>query len=62
MHIPIKRSRTDIVFAGVIGGICEKYGWNTNLGRVIYVLLTLMPWFPGIIVYLIFWLLMEKAD
>lgn len=61
MHIPVKRSR-DKVFAGVISGMCEHFGWNTTIGRVLYVLLTIMPWFPGIIVYLVLWLLMENPD
>jgi Putative stress-responsive transcriptional regulator len=62
MHIPIKRSKTNQIFGGVIAGICEHYQWDTAVGRVLYVLLTLTPIFPGIIVYLIFLLLMEKPD
>lgn len=59
MHIPIKRSKTNRVFAGVLGGLAEKYDWNPTLLRVVWVLLTLTP-FPGVIIYLILWLLMEN--
>lgn len=61
MHIPIKRSSTDKVFGGVLGGIAEKYDWSSNALRLIYVLISLTP-FPGLIVYLILLLLMEKPD
>jgi len=59
MHIPIKRSSTDKVFGGVLGGIAEKYDWSSTTLRLIYVLISLTP-FPGILVYLVLLLLMEK--
>lgn len=62
MHIPIKRSKDNQILGGVIAGFCEKYDWNPAIGRVLYVVLTLTPMFPGIIVYLILLLLMEKPD
>ncbi|MQS76746.1 PspC domain-containing protein [Companilactobacillus halodurans] len=62
MHIPVKRSQYDRILSGVIGGLCNHFDWNLTLGRIIYVLLTLTPVFPGILVYLGLWLLMEKPD
>ncbi|MDO1605028.1 PspC domain-containing protein [Lactobacillus sp. YT155] len=62
MHLPIKRSRNDRVFAGVLGGLAKHFGWNSNLLRIIYVILTPTSWFAGIPVYLILWLLMEEED
>jgi len=62
MHIPIKRSATNKVFAGVLGGIAEKYDWSANILRLIFVIFTVTPIFPGILVYLILLLLMEKPD
>ena len=59
LHIKIKRSRNNRVFAGVIGGIAENYDWNANVLRVIWAILTLTP-FPGLIAYLVLWLLMEQ--
>ena len=55
------RSTQHHVIAGVLGGIAERYQWNTSVLRVIFVLLTIFSHaFPGILVYLIFWMLMPK--
>lgn len=62
MHIPIKRSKDNQILGGVIAGFCEKYDWNPAIGRVLYVVLSITPMFPGIIVYLILLLLMEAPD
>lgn len=48
LHIKIKHSRNNRVFAGVLGGIAENHDWNANVLRVIWVVLTLMP-FSGLI-------------
>ena len=61
MHIPIKRSNSDKVFAGVIGGLAQHFQWNPTIVRVLWVILSLTP-VPGIIVYLILWMLMENPD
>ncbi len=58
---PFTRSRSDRILAGVIGGIARRFGWNANLLRVLYVILSIASAaFPGIIVYLILWLLMPE--
>ncbi|GEO47883.1 PspC domain-containing protein [Companilactobacillus kimchii] len=62
MHIPVKRSKDNQILGGVIAGFCENFDWNPAIGRVLYVILTLTPGFPGIIVYLILWMIMEKPD
>ena len=55
------RSNRQNMIAGVMGGIAERFGWNANLLRIIFVLVSLMSAaFPGILVYLILWLLMPK--
>jgi len=59
MKINIHRSRNDRVIAGVLGGIAEHFDWNTNLTRIIFVILAVTPMFPGIIAYLVLWLLMK---
>ncbi|KRK92682.1 MULTISPECIES: PspC domain-containing protein [Companilactobacillus] len=61
MHIPIKRSYSNKVFAGVIGGLSEHFQWNPAVARVLWVIVSLTP-FPGIIAYLILWMLMENPD
>jgi phage shock protein C len=57
----LARSRSDRVLVGVIGGIAARFGWNSTLLRVIYVLgSALSAAFPGILVYLVLWLLMPE--
>ncbi len=58
---PFVRSRHDRMLAGVIGGIAARFGWNSTLLRVIYVLGSIASAaFPGILAYLILWLLMPE--
>jgi phage shock protein PspC (stress-responsive transcriptional regulator) len=57
----LSRSRDDRILAGVMGGIAKRFGWNPTLVRVLYVLLSIASAaFPGIIVYLILWLLIPE--
>lgn len=58
---PFTRSRNDRMLAGVMGGIARRFGWNSNLLRLLYVIVSIASAaFPGIIVYLILWLLMPE--
>ena len=42
-----------------MGGIANHYGWSSTLLRVIFVVVSLASAaFPGILVYLILWLVM----
>ena len=55
------RSNRHNMIAGVIGGIAERFGWNPTLLRIIFVVVSLMSAaFPGILVYLVLWLLIPK--
>ena len=57
----LSRSRDDRMFAGVVGGIAARFGWNSTLLRVVYVIVSIASAaFPGILVYLILWLLMPE--
>jgi phage shock protein PspC (stress-responsive transcriptional regulator) len=58
---PFTRSRHDRVLAGVMGGIAQRFGWNSTALRILYVLVSILSAaFPGILVYLILWLLMPE--
>ena len=60
---PFTRSRHDRMIAGVMGGIAQRYGWNSTLVRVLFVIVSIASAaFPGILVYLILWLLMPEGD
>ena len=51
------------MIAGVCGGLAEWLGWKADRVRVAYVILSILSVaFPGIIVYLLLWLLMPDAD
>lgn len=56
----IRRSNSDRVFAGVLGGIANHFGWNSTLLRIIYVLLTPTSLLAGLPIYLILWLIMKS--
>ena len=59
--MPLHRSRNNAVLAGVCGGIAEWLGWSPTLVRFLYVLISILSAaFPGIIVYVILWVLMPK--
>lgn len=51
----------DQVIAGVCAGIAEYFGWEITLVRIIYLLLSIFSAaFPGIIVYIILWIIMPE--
>ncbi len=55
------RSSSDRWIAGVCGGIAEYFGWDPAIVRLAYVLLSVCGVaFPGILVYIILWLVMPK--
>ena len=48
--------------AGVCGGFADWIGWSPTMVRVIFVLVSILSAaFPGIIVYIVMWVLMPKA-
>ena len=54
---PLRRSRGNRMIAGVIGGLAEFFGIDSTLLRVAYVVGSILSvGFPGIVVYLILWL------
>ena len=61
MTATLARSRNDRVLAGVMGGIARRFGWNATLLRVLYVVVSIASaGFPGILAYLILWLLIPE--
>lgn len=58
---PFARSLDDRMIAGVMGGVAKRLGWSSTLLRVVFVIVSLASAaFPGILVYLILWLLMPE--
>ncbi len=60
--MPLRRSRKHSMIAGVCGGIAEWLGWTPAAVRVLYVLVSILSAaFPGVIVYIVLWIVMPQA-
>ncbi len=46
--------------AGVCGGIAARFGWSPLIIRVIFFILLLPGGLPGLLPYIILWILMPK--
>jgi phage shock protein C len=59
----LTRSTSDRVIAGVCGGIARWLGWDPTFVRILYALISFFSVaFPGIIVYIILWLVMPVEE
>ena len=59
----LRRSRSNKMIAGVVGGLARYFGFDPTIARVIYVILSIISVaFPGILVYLLLWLVMPQED
>jgi phage shock protein PspC (stress-responsive transcriptional regulator) len=47
------------VIAGVCAGLAERFGWNANVVRLLFVLSCLLPG-PQFVIYIVLWILMPK--
>jgi len=53
--------RTNGIIAGVCGGIADSFGADPTLVRILYVVISaLSAAVPGILIYVILWLLIPK--
>ena len=59
----LQRSRTNRMIGGVCGGIAEWLGWDPTLVRLLYVLVSVLSAaFPGVLIYLLLWVLMPERE
>ena len=57
------RKSKDAILGGVCGGIAEWLGWDVTLVRILYVIVSIASIaFPGILVYLVLWLIMPPPE
>ena len=62
-HKALTRSRTDRMIAGVCGGLARWLGWDPTVVRIGYIVLSVCSAaFPGILVYIVLWLVMPEGD
>ena len=60
--MPLYRSRRHRILGGICGGIAEWLGWSPTWVRLLYILISVLSVaFPGIVVYIILWIVMPKA-
>ncbi len=51
----------DQVVGGVCAGFAEYFGWDIALVRILYLVISIVSAaFPGILVYIIFWIVMPE--
>lgn len=63
MRKPLRRSRTNRMIAGVVGGLAEYWSIDPMLARVIFVIVSVVSAaFPGILVYGLLWLLIPEGE
>lgn len=59
----LRRSRSDKMIAGVVGGLARYFGFDSTVARVVYVVLSVISVaFPGILVYIILWVIMPEEE
>ena len=62
MDRPLRLSRRDRKIAGVCAGLAEWLGWDATVVRVLYVVASVFSVaFPGILVYIVLWLVVPRA-
>jgi phage shock protein PspC (stress-responsive transcriptional regulator) len=59
MSTSLTRPREGKMIAGVCAGLAERFGWNANVVRLLFVLSCLLPG-PQIVIYLVLWVIMPK--
>jgi phage shock protein PspC (stress-responsive transcriptional regulator) len=61
MTRPLMRVRDGALIAGVCGGLAKWLGWDPTLVRFLYVVVSILSAaFPGILVYILLWILMPR--
>jgi phage shock protein PspC (stress-responsive transcriptional regulator) len=59
----VTRDKRNALIGGVCAGLARHFGWSVMGTRVVYVLASVLSAaFPGIIVYLVLWLVLPEGD
>lgn len=63
MSAALRRPRQGRMVAGVVAGLADRFGMDRTLARVLYVVVSIVSVaFPGILVYLLLWIIIPEAD
>lgn len=61
MKKKLMRSARNRMIAGVCGGVADYFGWDPTIVRLAFVLISIFSAaFPGILVYIIAWLIVPE--
>ncbi len=59
----LRRSRSDKMIGGVLGGLARYFGFDPTMARVLFVILSVISVaFPGLLVYLLLWVIMPQEE
>jgi len=59
----LRRSKSHRMIGGVVGGLADYFDRDPTLLRVLYVLISVLSAaFPGILVYVILWIVIPEDD
>lgn len=57
------RSKNDSMLAGICGGIAEYFDLDPTLIRLAFIVLSILSvGFPGLLVYIILWIVIPQKD
>jgi phage shock protein C len=63
MSAPLRRPRQGRMIAGVVAGLADRFGLERTLARVLYVIVSIVSVaFPGILIYLLLWIIIPEGD
>jgi phage shock protein C len=58
---PLRRSKEHRMIGGVCGGLAKWLSWDVTLVRVLYIIVSIFSvGFPGILAYIILWIIMPE--
>jgi phage shock protein C len=62
-NAPLRRSRSNRMIAGVVAGLAKYFDLDPTLARVLYVVVSIISAaFPGILVYVLMWVIVPEGD
>ena len=63
LKAPLRRSRSDRMIAGVVAGLAKYFGIDVTLARALFVVAAIVSAaFPGILVYLLLWVIVPEGE
>jgi phage shock protein C len=63
MRKPLRRSRSNRMIAGVVGGLADYWSIDATLARVLFIIVSIVSAaFPGILVYAVLWLVIPEGE